>query len=238
MRFQAHLTIMGDMGWNLKVRELTPRQLGIAEARMRDPKQNGGNVFLGRKEALLDVGAFDFETFRAVDVNPADFSKKVCQLVWDCQTAGASSERRVRARYGYTGDKVFDIDDLTLTEVDHRARMAFCPLGPPVTDVIFSAASGRLTWQTGEDDLKACEGIGDHGWGSSNIYIENRKLGRSTFLGDLLVHLMEAHEFYEGQGTKYRFDPLYNLYVLGMIEPKAYESFRAERERLHNPELA
>jgi hypothetical protein len=224
---------------NLRVRELTPEQLRIADARMRDPKQNGGNVFLGRKDApLYDVATFDFMTWQALDTNPTDFYARVRRLVWDCQTECAGSQYRGSSRYGHTGHVIVDIDDLSLTEVEHRTRRAFCPFGPPVTGVRFSAKEGKLTWDTGEDDIRACEGIGDHGWGCSNIYIENRRLNASTFLGDLLVHLLEAHDFCEGQGTKYRFDPLYNLYVLGMIRPETYDAFRAGRERLYDPALA
>jgi hypothetical protein len=226
------------MGWNLRVRDLSPGQLQMAQLRAQDPKQNGGNVFLGKKEALLDVANFDFETFRLLGINPSDFAKKVRQIVWDCQTECADSGYRRSSRYGYTGHAIIDIDDFSLTEVKHRARMAFCPLGPGVSEVSFSATDGKLNYTFGQDDIKACEGIGNHAWGASNIYIENRKLGKSTFLGDLLVHLLEAHEFCQGQGTKYRFDPLYNLYVLGMIKPETYEEFRAQRERLYNPGLA
>jgi len=215
-----------------------PEQLQKAESRARDPRQNGGNVFLGKKEALLDVANFDFNTFLAVDVNPADFYKKVRELVWHCKTNGVTDSFSCKSRYGYTGHRVIDVGEFSMTEVDHRTHMAFCPLGPPVSDVVFSVKDGKLNYSVGEDDIKACEGIGNNGWGDSNIYIENRKLNKSTFLGDLMVHLLEAHDFCEGQGTRFRFDPLYNLYVLGMIKPETYESFRAERERLYNPGLA
>jgi hypothetical protein len=52
----------------------------------------------------------------------------------------------------------------------------------------------------------------------TNITVRNTRLGREITYTDLQIHLIEAHGFYEGKGSRYRIDPR-ELAELLEIEP-------------------
>ncbi|MFP4563185.1 MAG: hypothetical protein ACLFRY_07715 [Spirochaetia bacterium] len=52
----------------------------------------------------------------------------------------------------------------------------------------------------------------------TNITVRNTRLGREITYTDLQIHLIEAHGFYEGKGSRYRIDPEELVEVLE-IEP-------------------
>ena len=53
----------------------------------------------------------------------------------------------------------------------------------------------------------------------TNITVRNTRLGREITYTDLQIHLIEAHGFYEGRGSRYRTDPEELVEVLEIETP-------------------
>jgi len=79
--------------------------------------------------------------------------------------------------------------------------------------------------------------IGCDGFSTSDTFrITNTSLGKELQVGEMLVHFIKDHHFFEGQVSEYRVDPLYAAYVLGIISGDTYASEK-DRERLPDPKI-
>jgi hypothetical protein len=222
------------MSENLKVQVPDPRKLKALEARMRAPKYTGA-VFLGRKECLLEGCDYDRETLRRIGKSPEDISSRLSELTrsyeGECMRAGSFS----KAGYDSYGGRVLHEAGLVISGVHYTTYPEFCPFGPEVKVIDWSPSRGLLIeLDSGVDHLQACAGQQDFGrW---DFFVERADNGERIFFGDLVIHLIEAHHFFEGQVTKYRLDPLRAAYVLGIIDEKKYTSEKS-RERLYDPKM-
>ncbi len=77
-----------------------------------------------------------------------------------------------------------------------------------------------------------CPGYG----GSQDWKITNRELDITILTGDLVLHLVSEHHFFEGQINRYRLDPLLAAHVMNLIDRETYESHKC-RERLHDSDV-
>lgn len=201
---------------------------------MRAPKW-GGAVFLGRNEPLLDICEYDRETLRRIGRSPEDISSRLNELTTlykgQCMHESSWSE----AKWDSYGGRVLRHAGLAIRGVHYTTHPEFCPFGPEIKVISWSPTRGLLVEEgSGADHFHACAGQEDLGkW---DFYVERLDNFASIFFGDLLIHLSNAHHFFEGQVTKYRLDPLRAAYVLNMIDEGTYMREKP-RERLHDPEM-
>lgn len=175
---------------------LTSEEVAEFEKRMRPCWQFSDSGFLGATESLLDVLARDRETLRRYDITTEEIANLLDQTI-----SGRLECYRVEL-----GTEVYEV-----SAIEYLGSLS-CPFERKINDSFVH--KGPMDYKL---DIKHR--------GKHEYIITNIKTRKSILLPGLLVHLIRAHEFFEGEETPY---PLF--YVLGDIIAKVREFF--DRGRL------
>jgi hypothetical protein len=208
------------MSRNMRPRELSPGRLQAIEERMRNPKFPGA-AFLGKAEGLIETSDRDLATLDRLNLNPDDLASGLKGLktafVGEFNRVGAYSKAEYRDR----GLRVLEQGDLAVAGIIYPTFPEFCPFDPGLRATGWSPVTGVAMEVVPQDDHKACAGQGDLGYW--DFYVENTKRNIAFLFGDLAVHLIGDHHFFEGRITRYRVDPLRTAFALGLITESVYE---------------
>lgn len=198
---------------DFKITEVPQSILRIVEIKLRTKFPR----WLGLREGLAKLAEHDLETLRMVGLEPEDISSKLRLFV------RGYLERRSKEK----GDIEFPPSFLVIGK-QYRG-WAVCPFEGRISKPLDYSDEhpGALT-------IDMCSGEDNHG--TFDFTIKNTLLDDQIFFGDLNLHLIEAHHFFESTVNKYRLDPLKAAYVLGLIDRATYEKWK-ERERLYDYRL-
>jgi hypothetical protein len=175
---------------------------------------------LGRAESLRDIIEQDAKTLDKLKLKPNQFADVLRKIFDDYKNAPL-----------FMNDEMFDIvysiDDHERTpdqdakwkqwrDLDHEAydtgkKYDLGGLSAKDFKVMFDGKYmvHVIQWKGFEDCPYQpwVQGIGSCGGGSKDIVIRNNKNGKWMRIGELLIHQIEDHHFFQGKASRYRVDP-------------------------------